>query len=122
MGSKRVVGTLQCASGAYLAVYLASHVNAVFVLARHFGIETDWGWATGAPSGMLREAWDIRLLPHYSLAVFLVLAHLSCGARAILMAHGAPATRATRITWSLIAVSALVAFAISVALVGGRLN
>jgi hypothetical protein len=73
---------------------LASHVNAVFVLARHFGIETDWDWATGAPVGILRHAWDIRLLPHYSLAVFLVLAHLSCGLRAILNAHGVPAARA----------------------------
>jgi hypothetical protein len=87
-----LLGTLQSASGIYLAVYLASHVNAVFVLARHFGIETDWGWATGAPVGILHDAWDIRLLPHYSLAVFLVLAHLSCGLRAILMAHGACAT------------------------------
>jgi hypothetical protein len=120
-GAADALGTLQTASGIYLAVYLTSHVDAVFVLARHFGIETDWGWATGAPVGLLRDAWDIRLLPHYSLAVFLLLAHLSCGLRTILIAHGLPAAPAARITWTLVAVSALVALLISLALVGARL-
>jgi hypothetical protein len=113
--------TLQTASGIYLAVYLASHVNSIFVLARHFGIETDWDWAAGAPLGVLRDAWDIRLLPHYSLAVFMVLTHLSCGLRGILVAHQFPSARADRVTWLLIGFSAAVAFAITVALVGGRL-
>jgi hypothetical protein len=116
-----VLTTLQTASGVYLAVYLASHVNSVFVLARHAGIETDWAWATGAPVGILRDVWNIRLLPHYSLAVFLVLAHISCGFRGILIAHRITAARADLVTWILIAISATVALAISVTLVGGRL-
>jgi hypothetical protein len=71
--------------------------------------------------GILRDAWNIRLLPHYSLAVFLVLAHISCGFRGILIAHRIKAARAELVTWILIAISAAVALAISVALVGGRL-
>jgi hypothetical protein len=110
--------TLQTGSGAYLAVYLASHVNSVFVLGRHFGIETDWQWATGAPTGVLADAWNIRLLPHYSIAVFLVIAHLSCGLRAVMQAHQFAAVRRDTITWALIGVGVVVAIAITAALLG----
>jgi len=113
--------TLQTASGAYLAVYLASHINAVFVLARHFGVETDWAWATGAPAGVLADAWNIRLLPHYSLAVFFVITHLACGLRVILQAHLVAQSRGEKITWILIATAGVVAIAISAALVGYRM-
>ena len=85
--SADVLTTLQTASGIYFAIYLAAHLDSIFVLARPLGIETDWNWAAGAPIGVLRDAWDIRLLPHYSLAVFMILAHLSCGLRGILVAH-----------------------------------
>ena len=114
------LATLQTASGAYLAVYLASHVNSVFVLARHFGIDTTWDWALGAPVGLLADSWNIRLLPHYSLAVFMLQAHLACGLRVILRAHRGSALQADRITWALIGLGLLVALAISAALVGVR--
>ena len=110
--------TLQTGSGAYLAVYLASHVNSVFVLGRHFGIETDWKWATGAPTGVLADAWNIRLFPHYSLAVFLVIAHLSCGLRVVMQAHQVAPVRRDTITWALIGVGVVVAIAITAALLG----
>ncbi len=115
-----VLTTLRTASGAYLAVFLASHVNSVFVLARHFGVETDWAWAIGEPTGVLADAWNIRLLPHYSMAVFFVIAHLACGLRGILRAHGIAASRSDRITRISITVGGAVAIAISAALVGVR--
>jgi hypothetical protein len=36
---------------------------------------------TGAPAGLVKDAWNIRLVPHYWLGVFFVLAHLATGAR-----------------------------------------
>jgi hypothetical protein len=33
------------------------------------------------------DAWNIRLLPHYALGVFFVIAHLFCGLRTVLLAH-----------------------------------
>jgi hypothetical protein len=63
--------------------------NSALVSARTLqGIETDWAWASGAPQGLLLDAWNIRLLPHYALGVFCVLAHLCCGLRSVLLAHG----------------------------------
>jgi hypothetical protein len=91
------------------------------VLARHFGVETDWAWATGAPAGVLADAWNIRLLPHYSLAVFFVITHLACGLRVILQAHLVAQSRGEKITWILIATAGVVAIAISAALVGYRM-
>ena len=49
----------QLASGIYLAFYVVGHMDSVFILARtYLGIETDWAFATGAPSGLIRDAWN----------------------------------------------------------------
>src|SRR5262249_18995657 len=62
---------LQIASGTYILLFLLAHMNSVFVYARTFAkIQTDWNFAVGAPTGILRDAWNIRLLPHYLLGVF----------------------------------------------------
>jgi hypothetical protein len=79
----------QIASGIYLAFYVVGHMDSVFILARTFlGIDTDWAFATGAPQGLIRDPWNIRLVPHYWLGVFFVLSHLSSGLRVVLLAHG----------------------------------
>ena len=81
--------TFQIASGVYLAFYVLGHMNSVFIYARtYLGVDTGWAFATGAPTGLIRDAWNIRLLPHYWLGIFFVLTHLAAGARAVLMAHG----------------------------------
>lgn len=81
---------IQLGSGAYLSAFILTHLNSAFVSARWVhGIQTDWGWATGAPDGLLMDAWNIRLLPHYALGVLFVVAHLFCGLRAVLLAHHA---------------------------------
>jgi hypothetical protein len=77
------------ASGIYLAFYAVGHMDSVFILARtYLGINTDWAFAPGAPSGLIRDAWNIRLVPHYWLGVFFVLSHKSSGLRSVLLAHG----------------------------------
>lgn len=87
--STDVFRTLQCVSGAYLVFFILAHMNSVFFYARTFaGIPTDWNFATGAPAGLLHDAWNIRLVPHYTLGVFLVLTHILLGARLVLVAHG----------------------------------
>jgi hypothetical protein len=81
--------TFQVASGVFLAFYILGHMDSVFIFARTYnGIDTDWGFATGAPAGLVKDAWNIRLVPHYGLAIFFVLAHLMSGLRVILLAHG----------------------------------
>jgi hypothetical protein len=82
-------GVLQVGSGAYLAAFILTHLNSAFVSARWVHkIPTNWAWATGAPDGLLLDAWNIRLLPHYALGVFFVIAHVFCGLRTVLLAHG----------------------------------
>jgi hypothetical protein len=98
--------TFQIASGIYVLLYIVGHMNSVFIYARLFlGIPTDWAFAVGAPTGMIHDAWNIRLLPHYALGVFFVLAHLTTGLRSILLAHGGNRTAVNHI-WRIGAVSA----------------
>jgi hypothetical protein len=81
--------TFQIASGVYLAFYVLGHMDSVFIFARtYLGIDTGWGFATGAPTGLVKDPWNIRLVPHYWLGAFFVLAHLVAGARGVMMAHG----------------------------------
>ena len=76
--------TFQIASGVYLAFYVLGHMDSVFIFARtYLGIDTGWGFATGAPTGLVKDPWNIRLVPHYWLGAFFVLAHLAAGARAV---------------------------------------
>jgi len=64
-------------------------MDSVFIFARAY-LEIDMGWAfaTGAPQGLIRDPWNVRLVPHYWLGVFFVLSHLSSGLRGVLLAHG----------------------------------
>ena len=89
--------TFQIASGVYLAFYVLGHMNSVFIFARtYLGIDTGWGFATGAPAGLIKDPWNIRLVPHYWLGAFFLLAHLTAGARSVMMAHGVSKTFADR--------------------------
>ena len=115
------LGTLQTASGIYLAAFLLAHVNSVFTLARYFGTDTNWAWATSAPNGLTADPWDVRLIPHYALGVFLLLAHLCCAVRAVMIAHGVPVARANRRTWGLLGLGVLLSAAIASAMLGWRI-
>lgn len=115
--------TFQVASGLYLSVFILGHMNSVFLYARtYLGIPTGWAFATGAPTGLIHDAWNIRLLPHYLLGVFFVLAHLSSGLRVVLIAHGTDRWLADRLWLACAFASAVVATAIIVGMCGGRIT
>lgn len=123
--AKRLDGcrALQVATGVYVGFFLLTHMNSALVSARLLhGWETDWAWASGAPVGLLRDAWSIRLLPHYALGVFCLLAHLACGLRGVLLAHGCSPGLARRVWWLGLALAAAVAAAIVAGLCGLRIG
>jgi hypothetical protein len=115
--------TYQVASGAYLSLFILGHMNSVFVYARSFlGIPTDWNFAIGAPTGLIHDAWNIRLLPHYALGAFFVLSHLASGLRVVLIAHGVDQRNADRLWGVCVAMSAIVAAAIIAGMCGVRVG
>jgi hypothetical protein len=112
-------GSLQTASGAYLAAFVASHLTAVFVLGRWASqIDTNWDFAIGAPAGLMGDPWNVRLVPHYSLAVFLLVSHLACGARAVLLGHHLAEIKANRIARAVIGLGGAIALVIISAMLG----
>jgi hypothetical protein len=115
--------TFQVASGAYLSMFILGHMNSVFIYARSFlGIPTDWNFAIGAPTGLIHDAWNIRLLPHYALGAFFVLSHLASGLRVVLIAHGVDRCAANRLWGVGVATSAVISAAIIAAMCGVRIS
>jgi hypothetical protein len=115
--------TYQVASGAYLSLFILGHMNSVFIYAQSFlGIPTDWNFAIGAPTGLIHDAWNIRLLPHYALGVFFVLSHIASGLRVVLIAHGVAQRTADRFWGAGVASSAIVAAAIIAGMCGARIG
>jgi len=113
---------VQVGSGVYLAAYIITHLNSALVSARAVHhIDTDWAWASGGPNGLILDAWNIRLLPHYAFGAFFVLAHLTTGLRQILLAHGMREAMANRIWRAGLALAGAVAATIVSALAGLRL-
>lgn len=111
----------QVGSGAYLAMFLLAHMNSALVSARAVHhIETDWAWASGAPGGLIHDAWNIRLLPHYALGAFFILGHLASGLRVVMIAHGVRASIANRFWIASLVAAALIAAAIIAGLCGVR--
>ena len=109
--------TLQTITGAFLAVFITSHLNAVFVLGRHLSdVDTTFLWAAGAPTGLLPDAWNVRLIPHYSLAVWWVITHLGLGLQIILFEHRVSPTVTNRVACGTAALGLLVASIITAAL------
>jgi hypothetical protein len=112
----------QIGSGTYLAAFIVAHLNSALISARRVrNIETDWAWASGAPAGLIYDAWNIRLLPHYAFGVFFVLAHLSSGLRQVLISHGVAAAVANRAWAAGLIASGLISIAIISGLLGARI-
>jgi hypothetical protein len=115
--------TFQVASGRYLSLYIFGHMNSVFIYARSFlGIPTDWNFAIGAPTGLIHDAWNIRLLPHYALGVFFVLSHLASGLRVVLIVHGVDRRVANRLWGAGVAISVVISAAIIAGMCGVRIS
>jgi hypothetical protein len=112
----------QIGSGIYLAAFIVTHLNSALISARAVHhIDTNWDWASGAPVGLIHDAWSIRLVPHYALGVFFVLSHLASGLRGVLIAHGVAKAVANRIWTAGLVASGLVAIAIMSGLCGARI-
>ncbi len=108
--------TLQTSTGAFLTAFIASHLNAVFILGRAVTkVDTTFLWASGAPVGLLPDAWNVRLIPHYSLGVWFVITHMGLGLRGVLRGHGVSSLAAGRVAWAVCALGAAFALAITVA-------
>jgi hypothetical protein len=115
--------TFQIGSGVYLAFYVLGHMDSVFIFARaYLGMDSGWGFATGAPTGLVMDPWNIRLVPHYWLAVFFVLAHLASGARVIFLAHGASKAFADRFVIGGSVIGGIVATVIMLGMCGMRVQ
>ncbi|ANH70386.1 hypothetical protein ABE85_08970 [Mitsuaria sp. 7] len=113
---------LQLSAGVYLAVALPSHVNSVLYFARSFlRIESDWDFAVGAPTGLIGDPWNIRLVPYYALAVAAVITHAFCGLRMVLVAHGVSDTTGRRLVAAGTGLAVVVATAIMFGMCGLRL-
>lgn len=111
----------QTGSGIYLTLFILGHMNSVFIFARRFlKIDTDWSFATGAPAGLIHDGWNVRLIPHYWLGVFFVLAHLATGLRVVLAAHGVGDAIVTRVWTAGLVASAVIATAILAGMCGVR--
>jgi hypothetical protein len=119
VGKTDFFGSLQTASGAYLGIFIISHLTAVFVLGRQaMQVDTNWDFAIGAPAGMMGDSWNVRLVPHYSLAVLLLFSHLACGVRNVLLGRSIAMTAATRTAAAIIAFGGVVAFTVTLAMLG----
>lgn len=113
----------QLASGAFLLVFVTNHFNGVILLARiYLGIDSDWSFASGAPHGLIEDAWNIRLVPDYTLAVFFALAHPFAGLRVVLQSHGVRKGLADGVAVWGAALSGLLAIGIILGLCGLRLR
>jgi hypothetical protein len=112
----------QIGSGIYLAAFIVTHLNSALISARAVHkIDTGWAWASGAPAGLIHDAWNIRLVPHYAFGVFFILAHLCSGLRGVVIAHGTNVTVANRVWMFGLAASGLVSVAIMSGLCGFRI-
>jgi hypothetical protein len=111
-----VYSSIQTATAGYLLVYIPSHLIAVFILGRWFlGVDTTFEWASGAPSGLLLDAWNVRLIPHYSLAVLFVIGHLAMGLRAILVGHRVRVALADGASWIICSIGLALSLIIAIA-------
>src|SRR5262249_6297553 len=72
------------------------------------------------PTGLVKDRWNIRLVPHYWLGAFFVLAHLAAGARGVMMAHGVSKAFADRFMVGGAVVAGLVATVIMLGMCGMR--
>ena len=108
--------TLQTSSGALLVAFITSHLNSVFILGRAVTkVDTTFLWASGAPVGLLPDPWNVRLIPHYSLGVWLVITHMGLGLRGVLLFHRVSPAAADRVAWGVGALGLAFALTITVA-------
>jgi hypothetical protein len=60
-------------------------------------------------AGLLHDAWNVRLIPHYSLAVWALFIHLGCGLRGVLLSYRTPVSTANASAWGMVGLGAAIA-------------
>lgn len=108
---------VQLATGAYVAVFICSHVTAI-LNGRSRGIDTDWSFAAGPDSLLDGTPLLARLIPHYLFGTFCLIVHVACGLRIVLLQHGVPQALSNRAVYGVASVGAVVTIAITAALLG----
>jgi hypothetical protein len=87
------LNTLRTASGTYLALFLMSHLSAVFsARLRHH--DTNWVWLT--TNNFLTDDWSARLVPYYFLSIIAFGLHVGCAMHRVLLGHEIKETLADR--------------------------
>jgi hypothetical protein len=113
---------LQVALGANLGAFVFSHLMAsLWVTRGMLGSDPDWKWAAGGDAGLLGDPWNVRLIPHYFLAVLAVLSHVGLGARIVALRHGASKAAGHFVVAGFGGAGVLMALALTAALLGARL-
>lgn len=108
--------SLQLAAGIYLALFLLSHVSAVFRARYLRHTDTNWAWAS---EGLLTDPWTARLAPYYFLAVVALGIHGAAGLRKVLLSHGRSAHCAEKAFYVVASGAAVLSTSIMVGLIRG---
>ena len=106
--------TLQTATGAYLMIFLLSHISAVARARMLHNVDTNWAWLSGGE--LLTDPWSARLVPYYFVAVIAFGVHAGCGLRTALLGHGVAAARGSAIVAVLAGLATLVSTLILIGL------
>lgn len=112
---------IQVATGAYVAVFICSHVVAT-LNGRRLGIETDWSFAAGPTSLLDGTPLLGRLIPHYMFGTFCLVLHVGFGLRGVLLQHGVTRQFGNRALYGVASVGALATVLIAAALMGVHIN
>jgi succinate dehydrogenase/fumarate reductase cytochrome b subunit len=108
---------VQLATGAYVAVFICSHVIAV-LNGRRLGIETDWFFAAGPASLLDGSSLLGRLIPHYLFGTLCLIVHVGCGLRIVLLQHGISPVLSNRALYGVASVGMAITLVIMTALLG----
>lgn len=108
---------VQLATGAYVGVFICSHVIAV-LNGRRLGIETDWFFAAGPASLLDGSSLLGRLIPHYMFGTLCLIVHVACGLRIVLLQHGISPVLGNRALYALTSVGVAITVVIMSALLG----
>jgi hypothetical protein len=114
MDAFRVV---QAATGAYVGIFICSHVVAT-LSGRRAGVDTDWFFAAGPDSLLAGASMISRLIPHYVFGTFCLILHVACGLRVVLLQHGVPMLIGNRALYGLAGAGLIVTVTIAAALLG----
>jgi hypothetical protein len=109
------LGTLQTMCGAYVGVFFLAHMTAVFA-ARYAGTDTNWNWLTYDDTTMLGSLSSLRLIAHYWVGLIVIVTHLACGLRMVLLQREVSPMLAARVVPVFMAVGVVVSSVILAAL------